>query len=35
MEFYYLEQGGNFAHSAVKSVEDSAAYFKKHLMHMF
>jgi sugar phosphate isomerase/epimerase len=31
LEFYYLEQGGNFAHSPMKSVADSADYFKKHL----
>lgn len=31
LEFYYLEQGGNYAHSAMKSVGDSAEYFKKNL----
>lgn len=31
LEFYYIEQGGNYAHSPMKSVADSAAYFKKHL----
>jgi sugar phosphate isomerase/epimerase len=31
LEYYYLEQGGNFAHSPMKSIADSAAYFKKHL----
>jgi sugar phosphate isomerase/epimerase len=31
LEFYYLEQGGNYATSPMKSVADSAAYFKKHL----
>lgn len=31
LEFYYLEQGGNYAHSPMKSVADSADYFKKHL----
>jgi sugar phosphate isomerase/epimerase len=31
LEFYYLEQGGNFAHSPMKSIADSADYFKKHL----
>lgn len=31
LEFYYLEQGGNFAHSPMKSVTDSADYFKKNL----
>lgn len=31
LEFYYLEQGGNFAHSPMKSIADSADYFTKHL----
>lgn len=31
LEFYYLEQGGNFAHSPMQSIADSADYFKKHL----
>ena len=31
LEFYYLEQGGNFAHSPMRSAADSAAYFVKHL----
>lgn len=31
LEFYYLEQGGNYAHSPMKSVADSADYFKKYL----
>ncbi|MFC3196273.1 sugar phosphate isomerase/epimerase family protein [Parapedobacter deserti] len=31
LEFFYLEQGGNYTHSAMKSMADSAAYFKKHL----
>jgi sugar phosphate isomerase/epimerase len=31
LEFYYIEQGGNFAHSPMKSIADSADYFKKHL----
>lgn len=31
LEFYYLEQGGNFAHSPMKSIANSAAFFKKHL----
>ncbi|MCX2680269.1 sugar phosphate isomerase/epimerase [Galbibacter sp. EGI 63066] len=31
LEFYYLEQGGNFTHNPMQSVADSAAYFKKHL----
>lgn len=35
LEFYYLEQGGNFAHHPMKSVADSADYFKKHLQQFF
>lgn len=31
LEFYYLEQGGNYAHNPMKSIADSADYFKKHL----
>lgn len=31
LEFYYLEQGGNFAKNSMQSISDSAAYFKKHL----
>ena len=31
LEYYYLEQGGNFAKSPMQSVAQSAAYFKKHL----
>lgn len=31
LEYFYIEQGGNFTHSAIKSAEASAAYFKKHL----
>ena len=31
LEFYYLEQGGNYAHNSMQSAEDSAAYFKQHL----
>ncbi|NCI46547.1 sugar phosphate isomerase/epimerase family protein [Sediminibacterium soli] len=31
LKFYYLEQGGNFAQAPMKSIADSAAYFKKHL----
>lgn len=33
LEFYYLEQGGNFAVNAMQSAADSAAYFKKYLQH--
>ncbi|WP_339790413.1 sugar phosphate isomerase/epimerase [uncultured Imperialibacter sp.] len=31
LEYYYLEQGGNFATNSMQSIADSAAYFKKHL----
>ena len=31
LEFYYLEQGGNFTHNPMRSVTDSAVYFKQHL----
>jgi sugar phosphate isomerase/epimerase len=31
LEFYYIEQGGNFAHNPMKSIADSAEYLKKHL----
>ena len=31
LEFYYLEQGGNFASNPMKSAADSAEYFKKRL----
>lgn len=31
LEFYYLEQGGNFAFNAMKSAADDADYFKKNL----
>ena len=31
LEFYYIEQGGNFAHSPMKSIADSADFFKKNL----
>jgi sugar phosphate isomerase/epimerase len=31
LEYYYLEQGGNFATSSMQSVADSAAFFKKNL----
>jgi sugar phosphate isomerase/epimerase len=31
LEFYYVEQGGNFARSPMKSIADSAVYLKKHL----
>jgi hypothetical protein len=31
LEFYFIEQGGNFADNSLKSAADSAAYFKSHL----
>ncbi|MDB4292870.1 sugar phosphate isomerase/epimerase [Maribacter sp.] len=31
LEYYYLEQGGNYAKSSMQSIRDSALYFKKHL----
>ncbi len=31
LEFYYLEQGGNFAQNSMQSITDSATYFKEHL----
>ncbi|MDT0644899.1 TIM barrel protein [Zunongwangia sp. F363] len=31
LEFYYIEQGGNFTHTPMKSIADSAEYFKEHL----
>ena len=31
LEYYYLEQGGNFAVSSMKSAEESANYCKRHL----
>jgi sugar phosphate isomerase/epimerase len=31
LQYYYIEQGGNFAKSPMQSVADSAAYFKKNL----
>lgn len=35
LEFYYLEQGGNYAHSPMISAADSASYFIKHLQKYF
>lgn len=34
LEFYYLEQGGNFAHNSTRSASDSAKYFKKNLQRL-
>ena len=31
LQYYYIEQGGNFAESSMQSITDSATYFKKHL----
>jgi sugar phosphate isomerase/epimerase len=31
LQYYYLEQGGNFATSPMQSITDSAAFFKKNL----
>lgn len=31
LQYYFLEQGGNFAQNSMKSIADSAAFFKKHL----
>lgn len=35
LEYYYLEQGGNYAQNSMKSAADSASYFKKHLQSYF
>jgi sugar phosphate isomerase/epimerase len=31
LQYYYIEQGGNFAKDPIQSITDSAAYFKKQL----
>jgi sugar phosphate isomerase/epimerase len=31
LQYYYIEQGGNFAKNSIQSITASAAYFKKHL----
>ena len=31
LQYYFIEQGGNFAKNPIQSITDSAAYFKKHL----
>ncbi|WP_423999920.1 sugar phosphate isomerase/epimerase family protein [Maribacter sp. IgM3_T14_3] len=31
LQYYYIEQGGNFAENSMQSITDSAIYFKKHL----
>ena len=34
LEYYYIEQGGNFRESSMKSVATSAKFFKKNLQHL-
>ncbi|MEL6672083.1 MAG: TIM barrel protein [Bacteroidota bacterium] len=34
LEFFYIEQGGNFTHSPMQSAETSASYFQTHLRHL-
>ena len=34
LEYYYIEQGGNFTYSALQSAADSAKYFKKNLQKL-
>ncbi|MBM1107126.1 sugar phosphate isomerase/epimerase [Aurantibacter crassamenti] len=31
LQYYYIEQGSNFAHNSMQSIADSAAYFKQNL----
>ncbi|WP_405382230.1 sugar phosphate isomerase/epimerase family protein [Maribacter sp. LLG6340-A2] len=31
LQYYYIEQGSNFAKNSMQSITDSASYFKKHL----
>tara|TARA_R110000796_G_scaffold88850_6_gene191963 strand:- start:19406 stop:20299 length:894 start_codon:yes stop_codon:yes gene_type:complete len=35
LEFYYLEQGGNFAQNSMQSITDNALYFKENLQNYF
>jgi len=35
LEFFYIEQGGNYAVNSMQSAIDSATYFKKHLKDKF
>lgn len=35
MEYYYLEQGGNFRQNSMQSIAESAAFFKKNLARYF
>ena len=34
LEYYYIEQGGNFRESSMKSAATSAKFFKKNLQHL-
>jgi sugar phosphate isomerase/epimerase len=34
MQYYYIEQGGNFKRSSMESVKESANFFKKKLKHL-
>lgn len=34
LEYYYLEQGGNYTHDAMRSAAESAAFFKSKLQHL-
>jgi sugar phosphate isomerase/epimerase len=34
LQYYYLEQGGNFASDPMQSIADSARFFKKNLEHL-
>ena len=34
LDYYYIEQGGNYAVNSMQSAKDSAAYFKKHLQNL-
>ncbi len=34
LQYYYIEQGGNFRKSSMESVKESADFFKKELIHL-
>lgn len=34
LEYYYIEQGGNYAHNSLQSAKDSAKYFKRNLQSL-
>lgn len=34
LEYFYLEQGGNFTYNPLRSAEDSADFFRQHLRHL-